>query len=82
MSFIPVLRNVFNPTAELVMLFEMSTKVAKQEVGTHPVSAKAKLSRFLISFKVVQTFLFSYLSIHFGLFIQRIYSLFCMYFPI
>ena len=40
-----VLAHIFNPTAELSLLIGMSTKKAKLEIETHPVTTEAKISK-------------------------------------
>ena len=54
---------IFNTIAELIILFEISTKEAKAEIEMHTVTAKTKIRRCSMQFRVVQTFLFLLLNI-------------------
>ena len=47
-------------------------KEAKAETQTHSVTAEAKISKCSIEFKALQTFLASYSSVNFGLFLELI----------
>ena len=40
-----VLAHIFNPSAELSLLIGMSTKKAKLEIETHPVTTEANISK-------------------------------------
>ena len=43
-----VITQIFNPIAELVIPTGISTKEAKAEMETHPVTAEIKISKFSI----------------------------------
>ena len=51
----PVIAEIFNPTAELVVHIGIPIKEAKREIKVHPVSGEAKIRKCL--FRVGQTFL-------------------------
>ena len=52
-----VIAQGFNPIAELVFPIGISSKEAKTEIETYPVTAEAKIRKCSIWFRVVQTFL-------------------------
>ena len=54
---VAVIAQIFNPIAELVILIGIPTKQVKAEMETHLVTAEAKIRKFTIKFRVVQTFL-------------------------
>ena len=41
-----VTAQTFNLTAQLVILVELSTREAKAEIETHPLTAESKVSKF------------------------------------
>ena len=41
-----VTAQTFNLTAQLVILIELSTREAKAEIETHPLTAESKVSKF------------------------------------
>ena len=43
-----VIAQIFNPTAELTMTIRITTKEAKAEMETHPLTAEAKISKVLM----------------------------------
>ena len=43
-----VITQIFNPIAELVIPIGISTKEAKVEMGTHPVSVEITISKWSI----------------------------------
>ena len=49
---------MFYPVVELKNPIGISTKEVKAEMEIHPVTAKSKLKKCLIKFRVVQTFFF------------------------
>ena len=40
-----VITQIFNPTAELVILIQIPTKEAKAEMETHPLTVEIKISK-------------------------------------
>ena len=52
-----VIAKNFNPNAELAMPIGIPTKEAKVKIETRPVTVEAKISKYSILFKAVQTFL-------------------------
>ena len=48
---------IFIPTAELPIPIGITTKEAKAEMETHPIRTEAKISKCLMQFKILETFL-------------------------
>ena len=65
-----VIARIFDPTSEIAMSIGITTKEAKAETETHPVTVEAKISKCSIKFKAVQTFCASYSLNHFHLLLQ------------
>ena len=48
---------IFNPIAELVIPIEIPTKEVKAEMKTHSIILEAKIRKYAMLFRVVQTYL-------------------------
>ena len=64
-----VITQIFNPIAVLVIPIRITTKEAKAEMKTHPVTVKMSISERSIQSKTLQFFGASYSLIHFDLFL-------------
>ena len=76
-----VIAQMFKLIAELAIPMGIPIKEAKAEIETHPVIVGAKI-RVQYNLELYKTSCAFYSSIHFGLFLQRINFLFCLYFLI
>ena len=65
--FPAVVAKIFNSTAELVIPIRMSTKEAKKEIETHPVTAEVKIGNC----STCKSFCGSYSLIHYVLYLLR-----------
>ena len=52
---------MFNPIVELIILLELSTYEAKAEMKIHTATAKTKVRKYSMKFRVVKVFLLSLL---------------------
>ena len=64
-----VIAQIFNPTAELVILIGISSKEAKAEIKIHPVIVETKIESVQYSLKLFKPFCVFYSSIHFAQFL-------------
>ena len=52
-----VITKIFIAISELAIPTEIPTNKARAEIGTHPVTVEARISKFSIYFKILQVFL-------------------------